>query len=93
MKSRMITVEIPDEEIRDAILMCLVKDAVKTIETDLWQKSWGTTRYMRIYDKAIAEAVRGLLKEHFDNITEIATNKAAKSIENRGIKKLMEEIK
>lgn len=88
-----VTVEIPDEEIRDAILMCLVKDAVKTIETDLWEKSWGTSRYMRMYDKAITESVRQLLKEHIESITEIATEKAARTITNKGIKKLMEEIK
>ena len=85
-------VEIPDEEIREAILMCLVKDAVKTIETDLWEKSWGTSHYMRIYNKAITENVRQLLKEHIDSITEIAAEKAARTITNKGIKKLMEEI-
>lgn len=87
-----ITVEISDEELRERILNKLVHDAAEQIETDLWEKSWGTTRYLRIYDKAITEGVRALLKEHIDNLSERAVSAAAKTIANKGIKQLTERL-
>ena len=86
-----ITVEIPDEEIREAVKYTLVQNAVQSIETDLWEKSWGTSGYLRMYDKAITEGVRQLLKENIEDITERATEAAVRSITNRGIKKLLEK--
>lgn len=87
-----ITIEIPDEELRDAVKCALVRDAVEQIETDLWEKSWGTSRYMRMYDKAITDGIRSLLKEHIDELSNRAVNAAATSIHNKGIKKLLTEL-
>ena len=87
-----ITVEIPDEEIRDAVKYTLVKNAVERIETDLWEESWGTSRYLRMYDKAITEGVRRLLKENIEDITQRATEAAVRSITSRGIKKLLDSV-
>lgn len=84
-----ITIEIPDEELREAVKCALVRDAVEQIETDLWEKSWGTSRYMRMYDKAITEGIRSLLKEHIEDLSNRAVKAAAKSIHNKGIKKLL----
>lgn len=87
-----ITIEIPDEELREAVKCALVRDAVEQIETDLWEKSWGTSRYMRMYDKAITEGIRSLLKEHIEDLSNRAVKAAAKSIHNKGIKKLLTEL-
>ena len=87
-----ITIEIPDEELREAVKCALVRDAVEQIETDLWEKSWGTSRYMRMYDKAITEGIRSLLKEHIEDLSNRAVKAAATSIQNKGIKKLLTEL-
>lgn len=65
---------------------------VEKIETDLREKSWGTSRYMRMYDKAITEGIRSLLKEHIEDLSNRAVKAAAKSIHNKGIKKLLTEL-
>lgn len=87
-----IEIEIPDEELREAVKCALVRDAVEQIETDLWEKSWGTSRYMRMYDKAITEGIRSLLKEHIEDLSNRAVKAAATSIHNNGIKKLFTEL-
>lgn len=87
-----ITIELPDEELREAVKCALVRDAVEEIETDLWEKSWGTSRYMRMYDKAITEGIRSLLKEHIEDLSNRAVKAAATSIHNNGIKKLLTEL-
>ena len=87
-----ITIELPDEELREAVKCALVRDAVEEIETDLWEKSWGTSRYMRMYDKAITEGIRSLLKEHIEDLSNRAVKAAATSIHNKGIKKLFTEL-
>ena len=87
-----IEIEIPDEELREAIKCALVRDAVEQIEADLWEKSWGTSRYMRMYDKAITEGIRSLLKEHIEDLSNRAVKAAATSIHNKGIKKLLTEL-
>ena len=87
-----ITVEVSDEELRERIINKLVHDAAEEIETDLWEKSWGTSRYLRIYDKAITEGVRALLKENIDSLSERAVSAASKTIANKGIKQLAERL-
>ena len=87
-----ITIELPDEELREAVKCALVRDAVEEIETDLWEKSWGTSRYMRMYDKAITEGIRSLLKEHIEDLSNRAVKADATSIHNKGIKKLFTEL-
>ena len=87
-----ITIELPDEELREAVKCALVRDAVEQIETDLWEKSWGTSRYMRMYDKAITEGIRSILKEHIEDLSNRAVKAAATSIQNKRIKKLLTEL-
>ena len=87
-----IKIELPDEELREAVKCALVRDAVEQVETDLWEKSWGTSRYMRMYDKAITEGIRSLLKEHIEDLCNRADKAAATSIQNKGIKKLLTEL-
>ena len=87
-----ITIELPDEELREAVKCALVRDAVKQIETDLWEKSWGTSRYMRMYDKAITDGIRSLLKKHIEDLSNRVVKAAATSIQNKGIKKLLTEL-
>lgn len=87
-----IKIELPDEELREAVKCALVRDAVEQVETDLWERSWGTSRYMRMYDKAITEGIRYLLKEHIEDLSNRAVKAAATSIQNKGIKKLFTEL-
>ena len=87
-----ITIDIPDEELREAVKDALVRSAVEKVETELWEKSWGTSRYLRIYDKAITEGIRSLLKEHMDDLSDRAVKAAATSIHNKGVKKLLDSL-
>ena len=47
---------------------------------------------MRMYDKAITEGIRSLLKEHIEDLSNRAVKAAATSIHNKGIKKLLTEL-
>ena len=87
-----ITIELPDEELREAVKCALVRDAVEQVEADLWEKSWGTSRYMRMYDKARPAGIRSLLNEHIEDLSNRAVKAAATSIHNKGIKKLLTEL-
>ena len=44
------------------------------------------------YNNMIKEAVRYVIRDDIENITKTAVTAAAKSIENRGVKKLLEQI-
>ena len=81
-----ITVEIPDEEIESAVIKLLTE----RISENLYEK-WRGAGYA--YRKDIKAIIRELMKENMDDFTDRAVKAAAASIENRGIKKLMEEIK
>lgn len=81
-----ITVEIPDEEIESAVTKLLTE----RISENLYEK-WRGEGYA--YRKDIKAIIRELMKENMDDFTDRAVKAAAASIENRGIKKLMEEIK
>ena len=87
-----IRVELAEGGRREAVKCALVRDAVEKRETDLWEKSWGTSIYMRMYDKAITEGIRSLLKEHIEDLSNRAVKAAATSIHNKGIKKLLTEL-
>ena len=80
-----LTIDIPDEEIRDAVKGLLAEK----IARDIYDR-YGSERYF--FRKDLKEAIRGLLKENLDDITERAVEAAAKSIETRGVKKLLETL-
>lgn len=85
-----ITVDIPDEEIAEAVKDMLVKNAVDRLEDELYHDSYARNRYN--YREEIKKAIRSLLKEHLDDLSDRAVKAAATSIENRGIKKMMEAV-
>ena len=85
-----ITIEIDDKEMQDAIFTCVVKDAVKQIEHELWEGE----RYAydrKVFVDAIKTGVRSLLKEHIEDISARAAEAASISIERKGIQKLLEQ--
>ncbi len=79
-----INIEIPDEVIKEEVL----KRVSETIARDIY-KGYYEGHY---YRKEIKEAVREIIKADIDNLSERAVAAAAKSIENRGIKKMLETI-
>ena len=80
-----IEIEIPDERISQRVEDLLVEETVKAI-----QKEYGSGYY---YRKDLKEVIRAAIKENLDDLTDRAVAAAATSIENRGIKKLMEELR
>lgn len=85
-----VTVEIPDDELRDAVKLALVKNAVDQLEADLYEKDYSYHR--RVYSDEIKKAVRALLKEHMDDLSDRAVSAAATSIHNKGVKKLLDSL-
>ena len=85
-----ITIEIDDKEIQDAVFTCVVKDAVKQIEHELWENE----RYSynrKVFVDAIKTGVRSLLKERIEDISARAAEAASVSIERKGIQKMLEQ--
>lgn len=89
-----ITVEIPDEEIREAVKDAIVRDIalearrdVKSIAFEDAKHSDGMTYFLY---RDIRKATREILKEHIDEITAEAVDAAAVSIEKKGLKKLLD---
>lgn len=82
-----ITINIPDDEIREDVKRILVFECVKEIKSNLEDSQYSYDRH--IYADAIKSGVRQLLKEHIDDITERAATAAAKTIANKGIKELL----
>lgn len=79
-----VTAEIPDEEIREAVKVLLAD----RIANDLW-RGYSDRKYERL----IKEAVSEVIKSNVEDLTNRAVDAAARSIEYRGVKKLMEGLK
>lgn len=86
-----ITFEISDAELQEAIKEKMVENAVAQIEHDLFTTKWMTSD-RRTYGEAIKEAVRALIKQNIDDLSDRAVDAAAKTLANKGIKKMMEMI-
>lgn len=85
-----LSIEITDDEIRDAVFDLIVRRAADEIANNLYVNKYGY-RDKKVYDTAIKEAVRGMMKPHIDDIVERAVNAAAYQIEHKGLKKLLDE--
>ena len=85
-----VTIEIPDEELREAVKDALVKNTVDQLERELYYDSYSRNRH--IYSDEIKKAVRSLLKDHMDDLTDRAVRAAATSIHNKGVKKLLDSL-
>ena len=86
-----VTVWIPEEEIKEAILQTIVKNAAEEIDESL-SKSYGTY-YKKVYIDAIKTSVRDLIKSRTDELCSKAVDAASVTIANKGMKELIERWK
>ena len=81
-----ITIEIPDDEIKKAVSEKLSG----YIAERLLEREWTGEGYS--YRKAIKEVVRELIRSDINNLSDRAVETAAKSIETKGVKKMLEKM-
>lgn len=80
-----INIELTDEEIKEAVLQIVAEKLAKSLNSEF------PTSIQYITRKEVKAVIRELLKEQMDDLSERAVAAAAKSIENKGIKKMLEE--
>lgn len=79
-----ITIEIPDEEIREAVFNVLVRRLADEIFTDRWNYD------ERAYRKMLKDGVNAVLKERADEIIERCIPGASEYIGKKGVKKFVD---
>lgn len=79
-----ITVEIPDEELKEMV-MRNISDRIAQNMYHGWHEGY-------VYKKEIKEIIREFIKSDIDNLSERAVTAAAKSIENRSLKKIADSL-
>lgn len=79
-----IEIEIPEEELK-AMVMEKLSDRVTTHMYNGWHEGY-------VYRKEIKEVVREFIKADIANLSDRAVTAAAKSIENRSLKKIAESL-
>lgn len=76
-----ITIEIPDEEIKDAVL---------NVVTQQYYKNYSTDR--RNVDRVVSECVRKVIYEDKERITDRIVSQASSHLKNVALKKMMEKM-
>lgn len=76
-----ITIEIPDEEIKDAVLNVVAQQYYKNYSTD-----------RRNVDRVVSECVRKVIYEDKERITDRIVSQASSHLKNVALKKMMEKI-
>lgn len=84
MKTLKIEIEISDEELK-AIVSDKISEKIARNMYDGWLEG-------RVYRKDIKEIVREVIKADIDNLSDRAVAAAAKSIENRSLKKIADSL-
>lgn len=79
-----ITVEISDEELKEMV-MKNISDRIAENMYHGWHEGY-------VYKKEIKEVVREFIKKDIDNLSKRAVTAAAKSIENRSLKKIADSL-
>ena len=77
-----ITIEIPDEEIKDAVLNVVAQQYYKNYSTD-----------RRNVDRVVSECVRKVIYEDKERITDRIVSQASSHLKNVALKKMMEKMK
>ena len=90
-----IEIEIPDEEIRDAVKDAIVRDIVQEAAREVKKRTfpdsgYGESMTHHLYAE-IRKITREILREHMDEIIPQAVDAAAVSIEKKGLKKLLDK--
>ena len=76
-----ITIEIPDEEIKDAVLNVVAQQYYKNYSTD-----------RRNVDRVVSECVRKVIYEDKGRITDRIVSQASSHLKNVALKKMMEKM-
>ena len=76
-----ITIEIPDEEIKDAVLNVVAQQYYKNYSTD-----------RRNIDRVVSECVRKVIYEDKERITDRIVSQASSHLKNVALKKMMEKM-
>jgi len=76
-----ITIEIPDEEIKDAVLNVVAQQYYKNYSTD-----------RRNVDRVVSECVRKVIYEDEERITDRIVSQASSHLKNVALKKMMEKM-
>ena len=76
-----ITIEIPDEEIKDAVLNVVAQQYYKNYSTD-----------RRNVDRVVSECVRKVIYEDKERITDRIVSQASGHLKNVALKKMMEKM-
>lgn len=79
-----IEIEIPDEDLK-AMVEEKLSDRIALHMYNGWHEGY-------VYKKEIKEVVREYIKKDIDNLSERAVKAAAKSIENRSLKKIADSL-
>lgn len=81
-----LNITLTDEEIKEAVLGIVAKRIAEDLDVEKYSSLKYVTR------KEVKAVIRDLLKEHMDELAGRAVSAAAKSIENRAVKKLLDRI-
>lgn len=76
-----ITIEIPDEEIKDAVLNVVAQQYYENYSTD-----------RRNVDRVVSECVRKVIYEDKERITDRIVSQASSHLKNVALKKMMEKM-
>ena len=79
-----IEIEIPDDELK-TMVMDKLSERISQHMYNGWHEGY-------VYKKEIKEIVRECIKNDIDNLSERAVTAAAKSIENRSLKKIADSL-
>ena len=79
-----VEIEIPEEELK-AMVMDKLSEQITKYMYNGWHEG-------NVYHKEIKEVVREFIKKDIDNLSERAVVAAAKSIENRSLKKIADSL-
>lgn len=90
-----ITIEIPDDEIREAVKDAIVRDIVREAAQEVKRLTFPDSGYgegmTHILYTEVRRITREILREHMDKIMRQAVDAAAVSIEKKGLKKLLDK--
>ena len=80
-----ITVDISEEKIVEMAIGIAAEELSEAI-----RKGWGEGYYS--YRKLCKEVIREAIKENIDDLSDRAVSAAAKSIENKAVKKMLDKL-
>jgi len=81
-----ITLEIPDEEIKQEVFKLLTRRLAEEIFTDRWNYD------ERAYRRMLKDGVNSVLKERADEIIDRCIPQAAEYIGKKGVKKFVDAL-